>query len=73
MICSFLVDLLNELARREKDAGIFPEADVDLFMKASAAQGVKSSLITDYTLKVSLLLSSLQLDSSCKYFCFKSV
>ncbi|KAH0921557.1 hypothetical protein HID58_021575 [Brassica napus] len=46
-------DLLNELARREKDAGIFPEADVDLFMKASAAQGVKSSLITDYTLKVS--------------------
>nr|VDD07515.1 unnamed protein product [Brassica rapa] len=46
-------DLLNELARREKDAGIFPEADVDLFMKASAAQGVKSSIITDYTLKVS--------------------
>lgn len=49
-----LADLLNELARREKDAGIFPEADVDLFMKASAAQGVKSSLVTDYTLKVSL-------------------
>ncbi|RID54698.1 hypothetical protein BRARA_G02000 [Brassica rapa] len=45
-------DLLNELARREKDAGIFPEADVDLFMKASAAQGVKSSLVTDYTLKI---------------------
>ena len=50
---STMADLLNELARREKDAGIFPEADVDLFMKASAAQGVKSSLITDYTLKVS--------------------
>ena len=49
-----MADLLNELARREKDAGIFPEADVDLFMKASAAQGVKSSLITDYTLKVSI-------------------
>ncbi|XP_019056482.1 PREDICTED: ABC transporter G family member 36-like [Tarenaya hassleriana] len=45
-------DLLNELARREKDAGIFPEADIDLFMKASAAQGVKSSLVTDYTLKI---------------------
>uniref|UniRef100_A0A1J3IHM4 ABC transporter G family member 35 n=4 Tax=Noccaea caerulescens TaxID=107243 RepID=A0A1J3IHM4_NOCCA len=45
-------DLLNELARRERDAGIFPEADVDLFMKASAAQGVKSSIITDYTLKI---------------------
>lgn len=52
-----LADLLNELARREKDAGIFPEADVDLFMKASAAQGVKSSLVTDYTLKVRSLSS----------------
>ncbi|CAH2065386.1 unnamed protein product [Thlaspi arvense] len=48
----FHIDLLNLLARREKDARIFPEADVDLFMKASAAQGVKSSLITDYTLKI---------------------
>ncbi|KAL6006089.1 transcription factor [Asimina triloba] len=26
-------ELLTELARREKDAGIFPEAEVDLFMK----------------------------------------
>ncbi|KAK8645923.1 hypothetical protein V6N13_119727 [Hibiscus sabdariffa] len=45
-------DLLSELARREKDAGIFPEADVDLFMKATAMKGVESSLITDYTLKL---------------------
>ncbi|KAK8621260.1 hypothetical protein V6N13_067701 [Hibiscus sabdariffa] len=45
-------DLLKELARREKEAGIFPEADVDLFMKATAMEGVESSLITDYTLKV---------------------
>ncbi|KAJ8773482.1 hypothetical protein K2173_004312 [Erythroxylum novogranatense] len=45
-------DLLSELARREKDAGIFPEADVDLFMKATALKGVESSLITDYTLKL---------------------
>ncbi|KAB5574280.1 hypothetical protein DKX38_001474 [Salix brachista] len=45
-------DLLSELARREKDAGIFPEAEVDLFMKATAMEGVESSLITDYTLKV---------------------
>ncbi|XVF24908.1 hypothetical protein REPUB_Repub13aG0168300 [Reevesia pubescens] len=45
-------DLLSELARREKDAGIFPEADVDLFMKATAMEGVESSLITDYTLKL---------------------
>ncbi|KAJ6942433.1 ABC transporter G family member 29-like [Populus alba x Populus x berolinensis] len=45
-------DLLSELARREKDAGIFPEAEVDLFMKATAMEGVQSSLITDYTLKI---------------------
>ncbi|KAJ6308965.1 hypothetical protein OIU76_018540 [Salix suchowensis] len=45
-------DLLSELARREKDAGIFPEAEVDLFMKATAMEGVESSLITDYTLKI---------------------
>ncbi|KAK3219964.1 hypothetical protein Dsin_013934 [Dipteronia sinensis] len=45
-------DLLSELARREKDAGIFPEAEVDLFMKATAMKGVESSLITDYTLKI---------------------
>ncbi|KAL4325327.1 hypothetical protein GQ457_11G006290 [Hibiscus cannabinus] len=45
-------DLLRELARREKEAGIFPEADVDLFMKATAMEGVESSLITDYTLKL---------------------
>ncbi|KAE8679805.1 Pleiotropic drug resistance protein 12 [Hibiscus syriacus] len=45
-------DLLKELARREKEAGIFPEADVDLFMKATSMEGVESSLITDYTLKL---------------------
>ncbi|GLT66274.1 hypothetical protein SLA2020_386460 [Shorea laevis] len=45
-------DLLSEVARREKDAGILPEAEVDLFMKATAMKGVESSLITDYTLKI---------------------
>lgn len=45
-------ELLTELARREKDAGIFPEAEIDLYMKATAMQGVESSLITDYTLRV---------------------
>lgn len=45
-------ELLSELARREKQAGIFPEADVDLFMKATAISGVESSLATDYTLKI---------------------
>ncbi|KAK8608426.1 hypothetical protein V6N13_023850 [Hibiscus sabdariffa] len=44
--------LLSELARREKEAGILPEADVDLFMKATSVQGIESSLMTDYTLKI---------------------
>ncbi|KAL5822738.1 hypothetical protein ACOSQ4_020638 [Xanthoceras sorbifolium] len=48
----FRYDLLNELAKREKDAGIRPEADVDIFMKATAVEGAESSLITDYTLKL---------------------
>lgn len=45
-------ELLSELARREKDEGIKPEAEVDLFMKATALEGVENSLITDYTLKI---------------------
>nr|QVT92281.1 ABC transporter [Salvia miltiorrhiza] len=45
-------ELLTELARREREAGIFPEAEVDLFMKATAMEGVESSLITDYTLRI---------------------
>lgn len=45
-------DLLSELARRERDAGIFPDAEVDLFMKATAMQGVQSNLIVDYTLRI---------------------
>ncbi|EYU45829.1 hypothetical protein MIMGU_mgv1a019588mg [Erythranthe guttata] len=45
-------DLLSELARREREAGIFPDPEVDLFMKATAMQGVESSLITDYTLRI---------------------
>ena len=31
----FYVALLAELARREKQAGVFPEAEIDLFMKVS--------------------------------------
>ncbi|XVF86695.1 hypothetical protein PTKIN_Ptkin18bG0062800 [Pterospermum kingtungense] len=45
-------DLLSELARREKYAGIFPEAEVDLYMKATAIEGAESSLATDYILKM---------------------
>ncbi|KAI4379328.1 hypothetical protein MLD38_005643 [Melastoma candidum] len=45
-------ELLSELAKREKDAGIFPDPEIDLFMKATSMQGLESSLLTDYTLKI---------------------
>ncbi|GER36148.1 pleiotropic drug resistance protein [Striga asiatica] len=45
-------ELLTELARREREAGIFPEAEVDLFMKAISMEGEKASLITDYTIRI---------------------
>ncbi|KAJ8638657.1 hypothetical protein MRB53_012924 [Persea americana] len=45
-------ELMAELAKREKEAGIFPEAEIDLFMKATAMEGVESSLQTDYTLRL---------------------
>ncbi|KAH7684878.1 Xenobiotic-transporting ATPase protein [Dioscorea alata] len=45
-------ELLTELAKREKEAGIFPEAEVDLFMKATAMEGMESSLQTNYTLRI---------------------
>lgn len=45
-------EMLAELAKREKQAGIFPEKDVDVYMKATAVEGMKSSLSTDYIMKV---------------------
>jgi ABC-type multidrug transport system ATPase subunit len=44
--------MLKELARREKEAGIFPDSDIDMFMKATAVQGQETSLVTDYILKI---------------------
>ncbi|KAH6766895.1 pleiotropic drug resistance 11 [Perilla frutescens var. hirtella] len=45
-------DLLVELARREKQAGIKPDPEIDAFMKATAVAGQESSLVTDYVLKI---------------------
>ncbi|KAL3523636.1 hypothetical protein ACH5RR_016470 [Cinchona calisaya] len=45
-------DLLAELSRREKDAGIKPDPEIDAFMKAIAVEGQESSLVTDYVLKI---------------------
>ncbi|PIA39226.1 hypothetical protein AQUCO_02700421v1 [Aquilegia coerulea] len=45
-------DLLMELSRREKEAGIKPDPEIDAFMKATALAGQETSLVTDYVLKI---------------------
>ncbi|OVA03613.1 ABC transporter-like [Macleaya cordata] len=45
-------DMLVELSRREKEAGIKPDPEIDAFMKATAMEGQESSLVTDYALKI---------------------
>ncbi|KAJ6874524.1 hypothetical protein NC652_034272 [Populus alba x Populus x berolinensis] len=39
-------------SRREKQAGILPDSDVDAYMKAISVEGLKSNLQTDYILKI---------------------
>ncbi|CAI0407524.1 unnamed protein product [Linum tenue] len=45
-------EMLVELSRREKQAGIKPDPEIDAFMKATAVSGQKTSLVTDYILKI---------------------
>lgn len=46
-------EMLMELAKREKHAGIFPDAEIDAFMKATSLEGLEGgNLQTDYTLKI---------------------
>ncbi|KAM0033422.1 putative ABC-type xenobiotic transporter [Helianthus debilis subsp. tardiflorus] len=45
-------DMLAELSRREKDANIKPDPDIDVFMKAAATKGQEANVVTDYTLKM---------------------
>ncbi|KAH7439020.1 hypothetical protein KP509_04G041200 [Ceratopteris richardii] len=44
--------MLMELSRREKAAGIKPDPDVDIFMKAISMEGQKTSIVTDYIMKI---------------------
>ncbi|XP_021903944.1 LOW QUALITY PROTEIN: pleiotropic drug resistance protein 2-like [Carica papaya] len=45
-------ELLAELLRREKEARIKPDPDIDAYMKATAIAGQKTTLITDYVLRM---------------------
>lgn len=46
--------MLSELSRREKEANIKPDPDIDVYMKAISVEG-QESVITDYILKVSTI------------------
>lgn len=45
-------EMLAELSRRERDANIKPDPDIDVFMKAAATEGQEANVVTDYTLKL---------------------
>ncbi|KAM7513222.1 hypothetical protein LguiB_012097 [Lonicera macranthoides] len=45
-------EMLAELSRREKEANIKPDPDVDIYMKAASLEGQEASVVTDYTLKI---------------------
>ncbi|KAH7352828.1 hypothetical protein KP509_19G065900 [Ceratopteris richardii] len=45
-------EMLTELVRREKAAGIKPDVDIDIFMKAISMEGRQGNIVTDYVLKV---------------------
>lgn len=50
-------DMLVELLRREKNAGIHPDEELDLFIKA-VVLGDRTSLISEYLMKVSEIIMS---------------
>ncbi|XP_004498643.1 pleiotropic drug resistance protein 1-like [Cicer arietinum] len=45
-------EMLAELLRREKEAKIKPDPDIDAYMKAAALEGQQASVVTDYILKI---------------------
>ncbi|XP_027333289.1 pleiotropic drug resistance protein 1-like isoform X2 [Abrus precatorius] len=45
-------EMLTELLRREKQAKIIPDPDIDAYMKAAALEGQQTSVVTDYILKI---------------------
>ncbi|RLM78088.1 ABC transporter G family member 39 [Panicum miliaceum] len=44
-------DMLTELSRREKEANIKPDPDIDVYMKSISVEG-QESVVTDYILKI---------------------
>ena len=47
-----LADEIHELRKREKEQGLEPDWEIDMFMKASAARGKRHSIMTDYVMRM---------------------
>ncbi|KAH7845867.1 hypothetical protein Vadar_006860 [Vaccinium darrowii] len=45
-------EMLTELSRREKEANIMPDPDLDIYMKAISLEGQEANVVTDYVLKI---------------------
>lgn len=45
-------EMLAELSRREKEANIKPDPDLDLYMKAASMEGQEASVVTEYVMKI---------------------
>ncbi|CAA0816517.1 ABC transporter G family member 37 [Striga hermonthica] len=45
-------EILVEVVRREKEAKVIPDPDVDTFMKAISVEGQKTTMQTEYILKI---------------------
>ncbi|KAK8682900.1 hypothetical protein V6N13_038980 [Hibiscus sabdariffa] len=68
----FKYDMLVELARREKNAGIKPDEDLDIFMKSLALGGKETSLVVEYIMKIlglDICSDTLVGDEMLKVFC----
>ncbi|XP_059437196.1 pleiotropic drug resistance protein 3-like [Corylus avellana] len=45
-------EVMMEVSKMEKEAGIVPDLDIDTYMKAISVEGLKRTLQTDYILKI---------------------
>ncbi|CAK8560208.1 unnamed protein product [Lathyrus sativus] len=45
-------DIMTEITRKEKEQGIFPDPDIDTYMKAISVEGQSENLQTEYVLKI---------------------
>ncbi|KAF7127488.1 hypothetical protein RHSIM_Rhsim11G0074700 [Rhododendron simsii] len=45
-------EIMVEVSKREKQAGVVPNQDIDTYMKAISVEGQKTTLQTDYILKI---------------------